>query len=52
MSRIGKKLIEIPQGVTVEISEKEIKVQKNYDFNEINIIIITIPQYHQYHHHH
>ena len=27
MSRIGKKLIEIPQGVTVEISEKEIKVK-------------------------
>ena len=26
MSRIGKKLIEIPQGVNVEISEKEIKV--------------------------
>jgi large subunit ribosomal protein L6 len=26
MSRIGKKLIEIPQGVKVEISEKEIKV--------------------------
>ena len=26
MSRIGKKLIEIPQGVTVEVSEKEIKV--------------------------
>jgi len=26
MSRIGKKLIEVPQGVKVEISEKEIKV--------------------------
>ena len=26
MSRIGKKLIEIPQGVKVEITEKEIKV--------------------------
>ena len=26
MSRIGKKLIEIPQGVKVEVSEKEIKV--------------------------
>jgi len=26
MSRIGKKIIEIPQGVKVEISEKEIKV--------------------------
>lgn len=26
MSRIGKKLIEIPQGVKVEISEKEIKI--------------------------
>jgi large subunit ribosomal protein L6 len=26
MSRIGKKLIEIPQGVKVEISEKEVKV--------------------------
>ena len=27
MSRIGKKLIEIPQGVVVEISDKEIKVK-------------------------
>ena len=27
MSRIGKKLIEIPQGVTVEIAEKEITVK-------------------------
>jgi len=26
MSRIGKKLIEIPQGVKVEITDKEIKV--------------------------
>ena len=26
MSRIGKKIIEIPQGVTVEVSDKEIKV--------------------------
>ena len=26
MSRIGKKLIEIPQGVTVEVNDKEIKV--------------------------
>ncbi len=26
MSRIGKKLIEVPQGIKVEISEKEIKV--------------------------
>ena len=27
MSRIGKKLIEIPAGVTAEISDKEIKVK-------------------------
>jgi len=45
MSRIGKKLIEIPQGVTAEISEKEIKVNgpkgelKQFIHHEIKVEI-------------